>query len=116
MAAAKRAAVGQKNPMDRMLKGVASSYASELHRAAVGAVLGKKHACLTVGLGPAAGGSSESVAEGTSGVRHLGRVAAAQIGAAGFPRGFDLLGSADVGLREFYFFLRARHLTLVPLG
>ncbi len=102
--------------MDGFLQRVARAYAAEIDRSAIGAAPGKEHVFLTVGLGSAADGGGQAIAEGAAAGGYFGLVAAAEVGAAGFFGGFDLFRGADVRLGEFHFFARAFYLAFVALG
>lgn len=71
---------------------------------------------LTVGFSGASDGGGQAIAERAAAGGYFGLVAAADVRAAGFFGGFDLFGSADVGLGELHFLARAFHLAFVALG
>jgi hypothetical protein len=115
--AAKRAAVGQKDPKQSLLDGVSNAYASKIDRFAMRTARGKHNSSasfLNRSFRRTASASGLAVPECWRRVPYAGLVATASCRAACFPGGLNLFWGPQVRFGELYTLSGAGNLPLMP--
>jgi hypothetical protein len=114
--AAKRAAIGQKNPEKRLLDGVSNANAPKIDRFAMRTACGKHSSSASFLNGSfrrAASASALAVPERWCRVPYAGLVATASCRAACFPGGLNLFWSPQVRLGELHTLFGTGNLSLM---